>query len=100
MYEWCVAVVTAIVMDRCSCRQEVCRRHSLRRLAEPLSTNEKKGAIHETSYGKQVLGLHALMAHFFAIVLPLRLIFSHLSCMMSRRRYTDVLLSTLRLRCR
>ena len=62
-------------MDRCSCRQEVRRRHSLRRLAEPLSTNEEKGAIHETSCGMQVLGLHALMAHLFAIVVPLCLMF-------------------------
>ena len=66
-------------MDRCSCRQEARRRHSLRRLAEPLSTNEKKGAIHETSYGMQVLGLHAFMAHLFAIVLPLCLMFFFLT---------------------
>ena len=51
------------------------RRHSQRCLAEPLSTNEKKGAIHETSYGIQVLGLHALLAHLFAVVLPLCLVF-------------------------
>ena len=53
------------------------RRHSQRCFAEPLFTNEKKGAIHETSYGMQVLGLHALQAHLFAIVLPLcRMFFS------------------------
>ena len=62
-------------MDRCFCRQEVRRRHSQRRLAEPLSTNEKKGAIHQTSYGMQVLGLHAPQARLSAFVLLLCLMF-------------------------
>ena len=35
----------------------------------------EKGAIHETGYGTQVLGLHAPQARLFAIVLPLCLMF-------------------------
>ena len=60
LYVWCVVVATAIFMDRCSCRQEVRRRHSQRRFAESLSTNDKKGAIHETSCGIQIFGPNAL----------------------------------------
>ena len=44
MFEWCVVVATAIFMDRCSCHQNVRRRRSRRRFAEPLSTNDMKGA--------------------------------------------------------
>ena len=77
------------------------RRHSRRCLPEPLSTNEKKGAIHETSYGMQVLGLHTLQAHLFAVILPHCLVFfSHLDCMMSRRWRKDILPSTPCVRCR
>ena len=47
-------------MVRCSCRQKVRRRRSRRRLAEPLSTNGMKSAIHETSCGIQILDPHAL----------------------------------------
>ena len=59
LHVWCVVVATAIFMDRCSCRQKVLRRHSQRRFAEPLSTNDKKGAIRETSSGIQICGPHA-----------------------------------------
>ena len=87
-------------MDRCFCRQEVRRRHSQRRLAEPLSTSEKTGAIHETGHGMQVFGLHA-QARLFAIVLPLCLMFfSHLGCMISRRRFLAILPSTPCVKCR
>ena len=40
VHEWCVI---------CSCRQKVRRRRSRRRLADPLSTNNIEGAVHETS---------------------------------------------------
>ena len=60
LYVWCVVVATAIFMDRCSCRQEIRRPHSQWRFAEPLSTNEQKGAIHETSCGIQIFGPNAL----------------------------------------
>ena len=78
------------------------RRHSQRCLAEPLSNNEKKGASHETSYGMQVLGLHALLAHLFAVILPLCRVFflSHLDCTVSRCQSKNILPSTPCLRCR
>ena len=64
MFECCVVVPTAIFMERCSCHQKVRRRWSRRRFAEPLSTNDMKGApccfmswhfflFFETYYGHQ-----------------------------------------------
>ena len=101
VYDWCVVVATAIFMDRRSYRQEVRRRHSQRRFADPLSTNEKKGAIHETSYSIQVLVLHALSGPSLCDCLAsLSDVFTHLGCMVSRRRYKDILPSTPCLRCR
>ena len=44
LYEWCVAVMNAIFMVICSWRQLERTRRSRRRLANPLSTNNMKGA--------------------------------------------------------
>ena len=72
---FCSYLGTAVTRNSGFFRQEVRRRHSQRRLVELLFTNEKKGAIHETGYGTQALGLHAPQARLFAIVLPICLMF-------------------------